>query len=198
MNQDTVEMSDAGGSRPYDILTFGDTCVDLILTGRDVTPHFNQVEKLVDGYTLEMGGSCCIFACQAAKLGLRVAILGRVGDDDFGRLVLRRLQESGVDTRFMVVDPGLKTGVGVALSQENDRAILTYLGTLNALQPEDVGDEHLAAARHLHHGSYYLQTGVLPALPSIFRRAKSFGLSISLDPNWDPQEEWTSNLAELY
>lgn len=191
-------MNITGTTRTYDILTFGDTCVDLILTGRDVTPRFDQVEKLVDGYTLEMGGSCCIFACQAAKLGMRVAILGRVGDDDFGRLILHRLQESGVDTRFMVVDPQLKTGVGVALSQGNDRAILTYLGTLNALQPEDVRDEHLAAARHLHHGSYYLQTGVLPALPDIFQRAKALGLSISLDPNWDPGEEWASNLAELY
>lgn len=103
-----------------------------------------------------------------------------------------------MDTRYMVVDPALKTGVGVALSQGNDRAILTYLGTLNALQQEDILDDHLAAAHHLHHGSYYLQTGVLSALPSIFLRAKALGLSIFLDPNWDPQEEWASNLAELY
>jgi sugar/nucleoside kinase (ribokinase family) len=65
--------------KSYDILTFGDLCVDLIMTGPDVTPQFGQVEKLVADYTLEMGGSCSIFACQAAKLGLHTAILGRVG-----------------------------------------------------------------------------------------------------------------------
>ena len=74
-------------ARKYDVVTFGDLCVDVVLSGRDVTPQFGQVEKLVDDYTVEMGGSCSIFACQAARLGLRVGILGRVGPDDFGRLI---------------------------------------------------------------------------------------------------------------
>ena len=108
-------MSPNDSNKPYDIITFGDMCVDLIMTGEDVVPEFGQVEKLVDDYELEMGGSCNIFACQAAKLGLKVGILGRVGDDDFGRLIIRRLQESGVDTQHVIVDPMIKTGLGVAL-----------------------------------------------------------------------------------
>ncbi len=183
--------------KPFDVLTFGDLCVDLIVSGDDVRPQFGQVEKLVGDYTLEMGGSCSLFACQAARLGLRTAILGRVGDDSFGRLVVRRLQECGVDTRYVTVDPQLKTGLGIALCQDNDRAILTYMGTINVLQPADVTGELLASARHLHHGSYYLHTGLLPGIPDIFRRAKQLGLSTSLDPNWDPQELWDANLAEV-
>ena len=181
----------------FDVLTFGDLCVDLIVSGDDVTPRFGQVEKLVGDYMLEMGGSCSLFACQAARLGLRTAILGRVGDDSFGRLVVRRLEECGVDTRYVTVDPQLKTGLGIALCQKNDRAILTYMGTINVLQPQDVTDDLLASARHLHHGSYYLHTGLLPGIPEIFRRAKQLGLSTSLDTNWDPQELWDANLAEV-
>ena len=162
--------------------------------GRD--PHFGQVEKLVEDYTLEMGGSCSIFACQAAKMGLRTAILGKVGADDFGRLVLRRLDESGVDTRFVTVDPGLKTGLGIALCPPGDRAILTYLGTINVLTPADVSDELLGSARHLHHGSYFLHTGLRPGMAGIFERARNLGLSTSLDPNWDPDERW-EGLEEL-
>lgn len=169
-------------------------CVDLIVTGDDVTPQFGQVEKVVGNYTLEMGGSCCIFACQAAKLGLRVGILGRVGDDDFGRLILRRLKESGVDTQHVMVDPQLKTGLGIALCRENDRAILTYLGSICAVEPGDVTDEFLASARHLHHGSFFLHTRLQPQIPDIFRRARALGLSTSLDPNWDPAEQWNSTL----
>ena len=55
----------------YDIITFGDMCVDLIMSGGDIVPRFGQVEQLVEDYTLEMGGSTCIFACQAARLGLK-------------------------------------------------------------------------------------------------------------------------------
>ena len=183
--------------KPFDVLTFGDLCVDIIVSGDDVRPQFGQVEKLVGDYTLEMGGSCSLFACQAARLGLRTAILGRVGDDSFGRLVVRRLQECGVDTRYVTVDPQLKTGMGIALCQDNDRAILTYMGTINVLQPGDVTGDLLESTRHLHHGSYYLHTGLLPGIPGIFKRAKQLGLSTSLDPNWDPQEQWDANLAEV-
>lgn len=184
-------------AKKYDIITFGDLCVDLIMSGSDVVPQFGQVEKLVDDYDLEMGGSCSIFACQAAKLGLRVGILGRVGDDSFGRLILRRLAACGVDTRHVIVDPTLKTGVGVALCQDNDRAILTYLGSLNALHPADVSEALLASARHIHHGSYFLHDNLRPSMPQIFERALEFGLTTSLDTNWDPEENWNGGLHEL-
>jgi sugar/nucleoside kinase (ribokinase family) len=183
--------------KQYDVITFGDTCVDLIMVGDDVTPRFGQVEKLVDDYLVEMGGSCCIFACQAARLGLRVGILGRVGDDDFGHLILRRLDECGVDTRHMIVDPSLKTGLGIALCQGDDRAILTYMGSLPEVRPGDVTDEFLASARHLHHGSFFLHTRLRAFIPDIFRRAKALELTTSLDPNWDPDEEWNSTLEEV-
>ena len=183
--------------RQYDVVTISDSCVDLLLYG-NVVPRFGQVEQLVDDYLLEMGGSCAIFACQAAKLGLKTGILGRVGEDDFGHLVLRRLQGCGVDTRHMIVDPSLKTGVGVALCKENDRAILTYMGSICAVKPEDVTDDFLASSRHLHHGSFFLQTRLMDAMPDIFRRARRLGLSTSLDTNWDPREEWSSTLPELF
>ena len=182
--------------KQYDVVTFGDTCVDLMVRGGDVVPHFGQVEQLVGDYTLEMGGSCCIFACQAARLGLRVGILGRVGDDGFGRLVLRRLEECGVDTHPMIVDPTLKTGLGIALCQGNDRAILTYMGSLCAVGPEDVSDAFLSSARHLHHGSFFLHTRLRPHVPTILRRARALGLTTSLDTNWDPDERWNSTLRE--
>ena len=181
----------------YDVVTFGDLCVDLIMAGGDIVPRFGQVEQLVDTYELEMGGSCSIFACQAAKLGLRVAILGLVGDDSFGRLILQRLEGCGVDTRYVRVDPTLKTGLGLALCREHDRAILTYMGSIDALTPADVTDAVLASARHLHYGSFFLHTGLKLHAPAIVRRARALGLSISLDTNWDPAEAWNTTLGEV-
>lgn len=183
--------------KSYDIITLGDLCVDLMMAGGDIVPRFGQVEQLVDAYDLEMGGSCSIFACQAAKLGLRVGILGKVGDDNFGRLILRRLDACGVDTRYIQVDPALKTGLSVALCKDDDRAILTYMGSINALQAEDVTDDFLESARHLHYGSFFLHTGLQPGAPAIVRRAKALGLSVSLDTNWDPDERWNGVLTEV-
>jgi len=184
--------------RKYDVITFGDTCVDLIVTGSDVVPRFGQVEKFVDDYLLEMGGSCCIFACQAARLGLRVGMIGRVGDDDFGRLVMQRLDECGVDVSQVSVDPDLKTGLGIALCKDGDRAILTYQGSLSAVRPDDVSDEFLGSARHLHHGSYFIHTKLISHVSGIFRRARELGLTTSLDTNWDPLEGWGATLADVW
>lgn len=181
--------------KAYDIVTFGDMCVDLLVSGGDIVPRFGQVEQLVGGYTLEMGGSTCIFACQAARLGAKTGILGKVGPDGFGRLILQRLQDCRVDTRHVTIEPALKTGLGIALCKENDRAILTYPGSLNALKPEDVQENFLASARHLHHGSYFLLTQLQPQIPAILRRARALGLTTSLDTNWDPEEQWNGSLS---
>jgi len=189
-------MSETTDARRYDVLTFGDLCVDLILQGGDIRPRFGQVEQIVGGYALELGGSCSIFACQAARLGLRVALLGRVGDDIFGRFVLEQLAACGVDTRYVIVDPTLRTGLGVALCEADDRAILTYPGSLAAVQPDDITDELLASASHLHHGSFFLHTLLRPHIPAIFARAHALGLTISLDTNWDPEETWSGSLMD--
>src|SRR5205814_1102931 len=90
--------------RDFDIVVVGELNADLILRG-DVTPVFGQVEKLIDEAMLTLGSSSAIFACGAARLGLRVAFIGKVGDDEFGRFVLRELVGRGVDANGVVIDP---------------------------------------------------------------------------------------------
>jgi sugar/nucleoside kinase (ribokinase family) len=183
---------------PYDVITIGDMCVDLLVDVGDAHVDFGQVENWVEDYLLELGGSTCIFACQAAKLGLRVAILGQVGDDAFGQLIVRRLSESRVDTRFVTVEPSQKTGLSVVLCRpDGNRAILTFGGSLNAVTPTDVTDEFLSSGRHLHYGSYYLLTNLQPSAADILRRARSFGSTVSLDTNWDPANQWNQGLNEI-
>jgi sugar/nucleoside kinase (ribokinase family) len=173
----------------YDILVAGEINPDLILTG-DVTPVFDQVEKLLDSAALVIGSSSAIFACGAARLGLRVGFVGICGDDLFGRFMLEELSHRGVDTAPVQVDPSQSTGLSVILSRGTDRAILTYPGAIAALRAEAVTDDLLHRARHLHVASYFLQTALQPGLPNLFHRARALGLTTSLDPNWDPTGEW--------
>ncbi len=182
----------------FDVITIGDMCVDLLVDIGAARVDFGQIENWVDDYLLELGGSTCIFACQAAKLGLRVAILGKVGDDAFGQLILRRLSENCVDTRFVTVEPRQKTGLSVILCRpDGNRAILTFGGSLNAITPMDVSDEFLSNGRHLHYGSYYLLTKLRPSAADVMQRARSFGATISLDTNWDPANQWNQGLDEM-
>jgi sugar/nucleoside kinase (ribokinase family) len=181
--------------KQYDVVVVGDINADLILSG-DVTPVFGQVEKLLDDASLLMGGSATIFACGAARLGLRVAFIGKVGDDVFGRFMRESLTARGVDTSGVVVDPTVKTGLTVILSRGHDRAMLTYAGTIGALRYDEIDWELIGSARHLHLGSYYLLEKLLPDVPRLFAEARRRGLTVSLDTNYDPAERWDSGIAE--
>jgi sugar/nucleoside kinase (ribokinase family) len=161
-----------------------------------VTPEFGQVEKLVEDAVLTIGSSSGIFACAAARLGLRVASVARVGDDEFGHFMLRSLQVRGVDTRGVIVDPELRTGLSVILARGSDRAILTYPGAIPTLRLADIQTELLAQARHLHLTCYYIQDALRPDVPRLFDLAHALGMSVSLDTNYDPAETWDGGIQE--
>jgi sugar/nucleoside kinase (ribokinase family) len=181
---------------PVDLLVLGDANPDLILRG-DVQPRFGQAERLLDDATLVLGGSGAITACAGARLGLRVAFAGVVGDDLFGRFVREALEERGVDTGGLAVDPNRPTGVTVILQREDDRAILTSPGTIGDLRSTLIDEDLLRTARHVHVSSYYLQHGLRRDLPSVFAIAHDAGASVSVDPNWDPAESWNGGLLDL-
>ena len=173
----------------FDILVAGEINPDLILSG-NVLPEFGQVEKLVDSAMLTIGSSSAIFACGAARLGLKVAFIGVCGVDVFGRFMLDEMSKRGVDISNVIVRADGQTGLSVILNRSSDRAILTYPGLIADLQASDISDALLSQSRHLHVASYFLQTKLQPDLSSLFRRARSLGLTTSLDTNYDPSEKW--------
>jgi sugar/nucleoside kinase (ribokinase family) len=175
--------------KPFDILVAGEINPDLILSG-NVIPEFGQVEKLVDSAALAIGSSSAIFACGAARLGLRIAFIGVCGDDVFGRFMLDEMSGRNVDISNVIIHPKEKTGLSIILNQDEDRAILTHLGLIADLQASDIPDNLLRQTRHLHVASYFLQTKLQPDLPGLFQRAHKLGLTTSLDTNYDPAERW--------
>lgn len=180
-----------------DLLVVGDCNPDLVLRGGDVEPAFGQVERVVDDGELTMGGSGAIVACGAARLGLRTALASVVGADPLGRFMLGALGERGVDTSGVLVHPEERTGVSVVLVRGSDRAIITALGTISELTADLVDRQLLRAARHVHVSSYFLHHGLRPGLAGLLREARRVGASTSIDPNWDPSEEWDGGLLEL-
>ena len=189
-----------GPAGPLDLLVIGDSNPDVMVVGGDVTPAFGQQEKLVDGISLEIGGSASITAVAAARLGLRVALAAAVGDDPAGRFMLAQLAAAGVDTAAVAVRSDAPTGMTVALSAGRDRAILTATGAVSSLTAQDVPSALLLRARHVHVGSYFLLAGSLgPGLAALLGAARAAGASTSVDTNWDPAQRWADQrLADAF
>ncbi len=176
--------------KSFDILVAGELNPDLILTDPNLEPQFGQQEVLVKSAALTIGSSSAIFACGAAKLGLRVAFVGIVGDDLFGEFMCQGLEECGVNTASIIVDSDQETGLSVILNRVNDRAILTHVGAIDRLTVDQIPDELLESTRHLHVASYFLQSNLQLGLDELFDKARNLGISTSLDTNWSPTGEW--------
>jgi sugar/nucleoside kinase (ribokinase family) len=179
-----------------DVLSVSDMCVDLVLAG-DVRPRFGQVEQIISDYVLELGGSANIFASQLTKLGGRVGLVGRTGQDALGGFCLKRLCTLGIDVSHVKMHSQRKTGLGVALAERDDRAILTYLGTIDATQPGDLSSDLLEISRHWHIASYFLLASLRGFWVEWAQRCKAARLTLSLDTNWDPENRWAGVMELL-
>jgi sugar/nucleoside kinase (ribokinase family) len=178
-----------------DLLVVGDANPDVVLSGVPSSLPYGQREQLVSAGALTLGGSAAITACGAARLGLRTAFVGRVGDDAAGRFCLDALRSRGVDVTGCVVDPVAATALTVVLAVDGgDRAILTAPGCLPLLGVDDVDPALAASARHVHVSSYFLQPRLAAGLPEWFAALRAAGVTTSLDTNDDPSGQWSGGI----
>jgi len=178
------------------VLVAGEINADLVFTGCNELPAFGR-EVLVEGFRQGPGSSSMICAMGMAKLGDGVLFAGVAGQDSWGDYCIDALRAAGIDTRAVRRDASLRTGLTVALSAAHDRALVTYPGAIAALRAEDISDDLLRQASHLHVSSYYLQQGLQPGLGALLARARVCGVTTSLDPGFDPAQEWGRALSEL-
>ena len=183
--------------RDIDVLVLGEVNPDVIVRAADPTPSFGQVERFVDSIDLVIGSSSAIFACGAARLGLRTAFVGVVGDDPMGRFMLDAMRARGVDVADCRVDRDVPTGASVILTNGRDRAILTAPGTMPLLRDADVPDALVARARHVHVGSVFQLDALRPRLAALLAAARRAGLTTSADCNWDPRETWDGGIRDI-
>jgi sugar/nucleoside kinase (ribokinase family) len=180
----------------FSVLAVGDANVDIVLTGLKAIPQAEQ-DTLAQGFEILIGGQACTFARALSRLGVRVAFVGKVGEDAYGRKVIAQLHQDGVDTSGVIQDPGLQTGVTVVLSTGSERAFATYLGSISELRRTDIRSSQMQSANHIHVGSYFLQTNLQPELANLFREAHESGMSTSLDPGWNSFGKWEKDIFEV-
>ena len=170
-------------------LVIGELNVDLIVSGLPSLPVLGQ-ELLCGDFQMALGSSSAICASWLVALGAAVDFWGKVGCDLYGDFVVSELERRGIGTDGLIRAPGIRTGVTVSLTYPQDRAMFTYLGSIAALRLDDLDLSLLARYDHLHSASIFLQRGLRPGLPALYRAAKEAGLTTSLDSGWDPEEHW--------
>lgn len=175
------------------ILIAGELNPDLILRDYSSFPRLGH-EVVVEDMTLTLGSASAICAVGLARLGDDVAILGKVGCDDWGAFCCEFLSRAGVDVSTVIHDPAVRTGLTVSVTSGKDRALITYLGAIENLRVTEFELPH--GFTHLHISSYFLQRGLRLGCRELFAEAHRRGWTTSLDPGCDPTGEWSSNILD--
>lgn len=179
-----------------EVTALGELNVDIILNDIDGFPEMGK-EKFAGKMTVTLGSSTAIFAANVACLGARTAFAGMVGRDSFGSLVSESLRAKGVDTRFLIESPDYATGATLVMSYDEDRANLTYQGAMDHMGFDDLNPDIFRESRHIHISSVFMQSALKRDFSRIFEAAESGGVTLSMDTQWDPKEEWDFDCAAI-
>lgn len=179
-----------------EVTALGELNVDIILNDIDGFPEMGK-EKFAGKMTVTLGSSTAIFAANVACLGARTAFAGMVGRDSFGSLVSESLRTRGVDTRFLIESPDYATGATLVMSYDEDRANLTYQGAMDHMGFDDLNPDIFRESRHIHISSVFMQSALKRDFSRIFEAAESGGVTLSMDTQWDPKEEWDFDCAAI-
>ena len=172
----------------FDIAAIGELNVDIILNRIESEPEIGK-EKFAKDMTVTLGSSTAIFAANAASLGSKVCFVGLVGRDSFGELVKTSLEAKGVDTRY-IMDGPTPTGATICMNYGEDRANLTYQGSMYVMGWDDIDKDVFENTRHIHLSSLFMQSALLRDIHKVLDAAAAKGITVSLDTQWDPVETW--------
>lgn len=173
------------------LVVFGSVNMDLVSrTPRLPAPGETLIGS--DFYTTP-GGKGANQAVAIARLGLPTHLVGRVGNDAFGPELLAALGQAGVDTRGVVVDDSVHSGVAViTVADTGENQIIGVLGANDRLDQTDIQrlERYLPAADLL-----LLQLEIpLAIAQAAAQTAKQAGVKVMLDPAPVPPE----SLISLY
>ncbi len=164
------------------VVTLGEVLVEVMAP--DVGRGFRRPLRLLGPFP---SGAPAIFIDQVAKLGQPCGIVSCVGDDDFGRLNLKRLADDGVDTRSIEVNPEYVTGsafVRYGPDGERDFVFNIKQAACGHIQLTEAALELLRDCSHLHvSGSTFFSSGTIEMAKRAIGLVRGNGGTISFDPN---------------
>jgi sugar/nucleoside kinase (ribokinase family) len=178
----------------YDVIVIGDANIDLVVEGCNELPAPGQ-EVFVQNMTIHVGGGAALFSLATAKLGLKVAFNGVLGDDGFGQLIKDQFSQYGIDTRY-IKKSSSNTGISIAINPENDRSFITYAGSNAELSLQQLDMNSVLLGRHVHLTCYKGSRNHNEFLETV-RKLKALNVTTSIDMGWDDTGEWYPGIFEL-
>ena len=165
--------------KKFDVIALGELLVDFTMNSQS-----EQGNTLFEACP---GGAPCNVLFLLNKMGKKTAFIGKVGNDQFGRMLRDTLQDVGIDTTYLYTDDVVKTTLAfVHTFPDGDRDFSFYRnpGADMMLTEVDIDEAILAQTKIFHFGTLSMtHDGVRAATKKAVTLAKEHGALISFDPN---------------
>lgn len=188
----------------FDVIALGELLIDFAPKSVDAAGYPTLAAN--------PGGAPGNFLAALNRYGCKTAMIGKVGDDMFGRLLIGTLKAAGIETRGIIVDPTQFTTLAfVSLDESGNRdfSFARKPGADTCLTIAEVDPALLTDTRVFHFGTLSLTNDpARQATHQAVAMAKAHGILISLDPNlrkplWPDEEsakaaiEWSLRQADI-
>ena len=168
--------------KQYDVIALGELLIDFTLNGKS-----SQGNNMFEA---NPGGAPCNVLAILQKLGKKTAFIGKVGNDQFGRLLRETIEEAGISSDNLLVDEEINTTLAfVHTFPDGDREFSFYRkpGADMMLREEEISEDAIKQAKIFHFGTLSMtHEEVRKATLKAVETAKKNGLLVSLDPNLRP------------
>ncbi len=165
--------------KKYDVVALGELLIDFTENGVS-----EQGNPLLEA---NPGGAPCNVLSMLTRLGKRTAFIGKVGNDGFGQLLTKAVQEQGINTDGLCYDDEIHTTLALVLKKENgDRDFAFYRnpGADMTLRDDEINASLIADTKVFHFGTLSLtDEPVISATKKAVSIAKENGAIITFDPN---------------
>ena len=162
-----------------DVTSIGDVNVDIL---SDAVDSFGEEEqKLVEEIKMKVGGGAANFSIWLSKLGMKVRLIGLIGNDLFGNFIKSELKKYGVDLKLRTID--YNTGITIGIQfKDGSKKLITFRGTnklfsINHIKISEIEGEVV------YFSGYNLLEGLRKDLPTLLKEIKNKDKIVAFDPD---------------
>lgn len=182
--------------KKYDILAAGLMVYDILVSPVDASVFTCDTTR-INSVDYATGGDALNVAVVAAKLGMKVAMSGVVGEDMPGRTLREEAEKYGIDTSGVRISEKNKTSVSIVMRSGGERHFAYYGEANDEFDDSYISDELLADCRLIYIGSMMALKGLEgEGLARLFERAHKMGTMTAMDSTWTNDGIWMPKLEK--
>ena len=138
--------------KKYDIIGIGNPGQDMVVELEKIP--YEEVSSRMYDCSFQGGGWVATALCAAGNLGANVSMLGVIGDDIFGKMIVDDFKYNNVDTEHLVVAEKKRSNFCICITERSTKSkhIISRGGELREVETDDIDEDYIKSAKMIHVG----------------------------------------------